>query len=824
MTKEDFREPFGNISLGLSDEHGNEVDLKCSIGEPKQTTKIQHEKIALPEGNTAYIHCTATGAPQPVIRWITPGGIQLTSSQFVTGHNLIVFPNGTLHIEGLGLENAGTYECSASNGVASSRRTVTLSIKRNLFTLFSKARITLSSPQITDVAYGSMLLLNCVATGNPDPRIIWRTPSKKLVDAQYSFDPRIKVFSNGSIIIQSMTDKDSGDYLCVARNKMGDDYVLLGVNVLTRPAKIEQKLQQSSQEVVYGGDLKVDCVASGVPNPEISWALPDGTMVNLAKQRDSLSRGRSRRYVVFENGTLYFNDVGMPEEGDYTCYAMNQLGKDEMKIRVKVKAATSPPQIQNKEQQIIRVFYGETIKLMCNAKGEPMPVTTWISPTKRVISPALDKYQVLDDGTLVVLKVQRFDGGNYTCLARNSAGQDHKVIRLEVLLTPPTINGFSGTLSAINVTAVQDQWKLVDCVAKGNPTPRIMWVLPGNVILPAPYFSNRVTVHQNGTLEFQSLKRADSGRLACIARNEEGEIRFFVNLNVKDVAKKPQSRVHKTDRLPLTVGKDMILNCSFDDIPVTHITWVLPNGTPLLSNARFSKFFHRSDGSLIIGNPTISESGMYRCMWHISEGLVEYLVTLYPGRKPEINNRYNSPVSVMNGETLFLHCLTNSKPLILTWTLPNGIVLNRLQRAGRYAVLHNGTLIVQQVSVYDQGSYICHVANEYGTSLHSISVIVLTFPPQITNALPSVSYAKRGVAIQLNCVASGIPKVEVAWETPDKTRLVVSAQPRLFGNKYLHPQGSLIIQNPTQGDAGTYRCTASNAIGTDSKTTFLNVF
>lgn len=77
---------------------------------------------------------------------------------------------------------------------------------------------------------------------------------------------------------------------------MGDDYVLLRVNVLTRPAKIKHDQQQSSQEVVYGGDLKVDCVASGLPNPEISWALPDGTMVNPDEQEDGFGGGRSRRY------------------------------------------------------------------------------------------------------------------------------------------------------------------------------------------------------------------------------------------------------------------------------------------------------------------------------------------------------------------------------------------------------------------------------------------------------------------------------------------------------------------------------------------------
>ncbi|XP_076579108.1 matrix-remodeling-associated protein 5 [Chaetodon auriga] len=809
--------------IGSSAAGADTVSVRLHVSAlPPVIQQAQHENTTLPEGSTAYIHCTATGAPQPVIRWITPDGIQLSASQFVSGRNLVVFPNGTLYIRGFGSGNAGRYECSASNTLASSRRIVTLSIRRNPSS--AKAHIVSSSPQRTDVIYGSRLLLNCVTTGEPEPRIIWRTPSKKLVDAQYSFDPRIKVFPNGSLTVHPVTNEDSGDYLCVARNKMGDDYILLRVNVLTRPAKIKQTQQQSSQEVIYGGDLKVDCVASGVPNPKISWALPDGTMVNPVKQRDSVIGGRSRRYVVFDNGTLYFNDVGMPEEGDYTCYAENQLGKDEMKVRVKVKVTASPPKIQDKDQKIVKVFYGETVTLRCHTKGESMPVITWISPTNRFISPALDKYQVLDDGTLVVQKVQRFDGGNYTCMARNNAGQDYKVVRLEVLVTSPVINGLSGTTNTIKVTATQDQRKFVDCVAKGTPTPRIMWVLPGNVILPAPYYSNRMTVHLNGTLEIRSPKRTDSGQLACIARNEGGEVKLVVNLDVQENVERPPVRGPKTDSLSLTVGNAMTLNCSFEGSALAHVTWILPNGTPLQSGARFSKFFHRPDGSLIISNPSIGEAGMYRCLGRNFRGLVERTVTLSPGRKPEINNRYNTPVSIMNGERLLLHCLTSGEPLRLTWTLPSGVVLNRPQRAGQYAVLPNGTLAIQQVSIYDRGSYVCRAANEYGSSLLSASVIVIAYPPRITNGPPSMTYAKQGVAVQLNCVATGIPRVDVAWETPDKTRLAVSTQPRLFGNKYLHPQGSLIIQSPTKRDIGVYKCTARNAVGVDSKVTFLNVF
>ncbi|KAL7845623.1 hypothetical protein AOLI_G00238150 [Acnodon oligacanthus] len=779
---------------------------------PPVVHQLRHENVSLPEGITAYMNCSARGAPFPTISWTTPDGLQLRPSQFVSGRNLFVFPNGTLYIRGVSQADAGKYECTATNAVGSLSRTVRLTVKNTIAS--ARARITSSSPQKTDVAYGGRLQLDCVASGDPEPRVIWRTPSKKLVDAHYSYDSRIKVFTNGSLTMHSITEKDEGDYLCVARNKIGDDYVPLKVNVLTKPAKIEQR-NQANQKVMYGHDLQVDCVASGLPNPKIQWALPDGTMINSIVKTDSSGGGRRRRYVVFDNGTLFFNEVGMHEEGDYTCYAENQIGKDEMKVHVKVVADV--PVIRNKTYEVIRVMYGESVSLKCRAKGEPNPMILWFSPTNRAIPSTSDKYVIHSDGTLVIQNVQRFDGGNYTCLARNSAGQDRKVSRLEILVSPPAINGLRGSTNSLRVSAVREQRTLIHCEATGIPVPRVMWVLPENVILPSPYYGSRMTVHRNGTLDIRSLRVTDAAQLTCIARNEGGEARLVVQLDVTDIAEKPRLKSPKTESLTLTVGRSMTINCSFEGYPAPQITWILPSGAPITTGSQFNKFLHKSDGTLVISNPALSEAGTYRCLGRSGGGFLERTVVLMAGRKPEINNKYNSPISVVNGESLQLHCLSTSDPVRLTWTLPSGVVLNRPQRAGRYAVLPNGTLSIHQASVYDRGSYTCRAANEYGSSLLTIPVIIIAYPPRITSGLAPSTYARRGVAIQLNCAAVGIPKAEVAWETPDRTRLVISPQPRMFGNKYLHPHGSLIIQNPMPKDAGFYRCTARNVIGVDSK-------
>ncbi|XP_043095827.1 matrix-remodeling-associated protein 5 [Puntigrus tetrazona] len=786
---------------------------------PPIIQQTRTENITLPEGSTAYLNCTARGAPSPSIGWITPDGMQLRPSQFINGRNLFVFPNGTLYIRSLFPTDTGRYECSVTNVVGTAQRTIILTVRKSM--IYSRAKITFSSPHKTDVVYGGRLHLDCIASGNPEPRIIWRTPSKKLVDAHYSYDPRIKVSANGTLSITSVTEIDDGEYLCVVRNKVGDDFVPFKVIVLAKPAKIEQKTK-SDKKVMYGGNLKVDCVASGLPDPKIQWALPDGTMINNIVKSERNVGSRSRRYVVFANGTLFFNEVGIREEGDYTCYAENQVGKDEMKVHVKVVADV--PMIANKTKDVIRVLYGESVSLQCGAKGEPTPLILWFSPTNRAISSGSDKYFIHDNGTLVIQKVQRYDGGNYICLARNSAGQDRKVSRVEILVSPPAINSLTGTINSMRVSSVRDQRKLIDCETTGTPVPRVIWVLPENVVLPAPYYGSRITVHRNGTLDIRSVRMTDAGQLACVARNEGGETRLNVQLDVTDILEKPKLRSPKVESLLLTVGRTINLNCSIDGSPTPHLTWILLNGSPLPSGAQFNKFLHKSDGTLVISNPALSEAGTYRCLGRNAAGMVERTVTLMPGHKPEINNRYNSPISIMNGQSLHLHCLSNTDSVHLAWTLPSGMVLNRPQRAGRYAVLTNGTLSIQQASVHDRGSYTCRASNEYGSSLLTVPVIIITYPPRIASGPAPATYAKKGVAVQLNCAAMGIPKAELAWETPDRTRLIVSPQPQLIGNKYLSPQGSLIIQNPTMKDAGLYRCTARNVVGADTKSTYLYVY
>ncbi|KAM6446312.1 matrix-remodeling-associated protein 5 [Liasis olivaceus] len=776
----------------------------------------KEENISLNVGQSVSIHCSAKAAPPPGIRWVLFDGTQIRTSQFVHG-NLFVFPNGTLYIRNVLPKDSGSYECIATNMVGGARRTVQVQVKKQS----TNAKITGSSPQRTDVTYGSTLRLDCSASGDPWPWILWRLPSKRMVDSLQSLDSRIKVLGNGTLVVHSVTDKDAGDYLCVARNKIGDDYVVLKVNVMMKPAKIEHK-NENNHKVIYGGDLKVDCVATGLPNPEISWSLPDGSMINTFMQSDD-SGSRAKRYVVFNNGTLYFNEVGLREEGDYTCYAENQIGKDEMKVRVKVVA--EPPTIRNKTYVILNTPYGDAVSVGCEAKGEPTPKVIWLSPSNRPIPVLSDKYQVYIDGTLLIQKAQRSDSGNYTCVARNSAGEDRKIVWIHVNVQPPKINGHPSTITSVREMALKDSRKFIDCKAEGIPSPRVMWAFPEGVILPAPYYGNRITVHRNGTLDIRGVRHTDAVQLVCIGRNEGGEARLVVQLQVVNHVEKPVFGDPVTERITATAGHSINLNCSVHGNPPPRTAWILPNGTELLKSSHLQRFYHKRDGILHISALSAADAGTYRCTARNPGGYTERVVFLKVGVKPEISNHYNNLVSIINGETLQLHCITQpGQQARVTWTLPNGMVLDGPQVIGRFSLLENGSLIVREVSVFDRGTYLCKAATDYGSSLMNVPVIVIAYPPRITSEPAPVIYARPGNTVKLNCMAIGIPKAEITWELPEKLHLTTGAQSRLYGNKFLHPQGSLIIQQATQRDAGFYKCTAKNILGSDSKATYIHIF
>ncbi|KAL2301372.1 hypothetical protein Nmel_011943 [Mimus melanotis] len=789
------------------------------VAAPPSILEEKRQSVAAAEGQSLRLPCTAQGKPEPAVRWVLPDGTALTPAKGVPLQHprVLVLPNGTLHLGAAAPSDSGTYECIATSSTGSDRRVVSLELRR----AEALPRIASASPQLTRLNFGERLLLNCTASGEPTPRIIWRLPSKAVVDQWHRMGSRIHVYPNGSLAIEAVTEKDAGDYLCVARNRIGDDLILLKVSITMKPAKIDHK-QQFKKLVPYGKDFRVDCKASGSPPPEISWGLPDGTVVNNAMLADD-SGHRARRLVLFNNGTLYLDRAGVAEEGDYTCYAQNTLGRDEMKIHVTVVVAA--PQIKHNSKTHVRVAAGDTALLDCEAAGEPRAQIFWLLPSSEMISSSTDRHSLHSNGSLSISQAGLQDAGQYLCVARNPGGDDTKLYRLDVAAKPPTINGVHRNKTVMKVTAVRHSKKHIDCRAEGTPPPQIMWIMPDNIFLTAPYYGSRIVVHKNGTLEIRNIRPSDTADFICVARNEGGETVLVVQLEVTEMLRRPMFRNPFNEKIIAKPGKAITLNCSVDGNPPPDISWMLPNGTWFSSSIRTSQFVTGSGGTLTIPSPERRHAGRYRCAARNQVGYIEKMMVLEVAQKPSIITRPAGLVKGVSGEPLSLHCLAEGSPKpSVAWALPGGQVLERPRASGRFLLLENGTLLIRPASAQDSGQYLCRASNAAGDSSLAIPVLVTAYAPRIVGRPPPAMHTLPGAAVQLHCVALGIPKPEITWDLPDGSRLSTAQQsPRGSGGELLHPTGTLLLQSPRGSSSGLYRCTARNALGTDTAVTHLHV-
>ncbi|XP_061691863.1 matrix-remodeling-associated protein 5 [Syngnathoides biaculeatus] len=795
---------------------------------PPSISEASSDTVIIPIGRNVYVHCSMKGEPLPTLKWTLPTGIHVKPSQFL-GHRLFVFPNGTLYFKNVSPSDAGRYECLATNTVGIAKRTVHLEVRADsssrirhppfLFPPTHHHAVPFRQHSVSAI-YGSTVYLHCPESSGSPRGTIWQLPSKTIMEHHYSPDRPIKVFQNGTLRILQITELDGGYYRCFFQRPNGEDMEVFQVDVLMTPPRIEH-VRTTQPRVHFGENVQVDCFATGLPDPEVSWSLPDGTLINNALQSDD-SGYLNRRYVIFGNGTLLLQQMEKKDEGDYTCYAKNKLGKDERKVSLKV--GPNAPRISFKFESQVTVKYGELAQLSCQATGEPTPQIFWISPQNSVIPMSSHKFEIVENGMLVVKKVTFADEGKYACVARNSAGDDIKNLILKIESREPFINGHKGN-NAKKVVGISYQTVLLDCKVEGKPEPRIWWVTPYGQSLRLSYLSGRFQVHQNGSLEVRGVRKTDEGRYMCLAKNHLGEASLLVELDVVPIAEKPSFALPNIELLSIknNVG-ELYLHCPARGKPNPEFVWVLPNGTMLMPGVRLQGFtHHQSNGTLWISQPAASDKGVYRCLAKNVAGQAEKRYALEAGRKPVIRGSTGG-IKINYGQTLNLHCIVDGWPQAsIAWTLPNGFTLDKPQSVGRFTFFANGTLQMRQIATFDKGIYICKASNTFGSSTLSYPVTVMVHPPHITSMLPSITKVSRGSHVQLNCFATGVPKPEISWTLPGRTTLVPHNRYIVQGGIHMTEEGSLVIQNPVLMNSGIYKCNAKNALGTDFKSTYLQV-
>uniref|UniRef100_A0A665XA30 Ig-like domain-containing protein n=1 Tax=Echeneis naucrates TaxID=173247 RepID=A0A665XA30_ECHNA len=273
---------------------------------------------------------------------------------------------------------------------------------------------------------GNEVLLSCPLLSSGNPKVQWILPDgARLISPASSTDDMVQATASG-LRLRKVQLSNAGLYYCVAQ--AGKDVDVLPMRLAVEESSLPPSGEDMGPPVtgIIRKAISLSCKASGSPEPHIGWVLPDGNII---------------RPGLTVSG-------GLTLQGVYRCVASNLAGAASASVRVHVSSL--PPVIhQAKEENyhIIKVRQGATAAIHCRATGEPAPTVTWFSPANRVIPRSSgsghysERVVVISNGILEVRQAQRFDTGNYTCRASNSAGGRSMVVGLEV--EPPN-HGMSG--------------------------------------------------------------------------------------------------------------------------------------------------------------------------------------------------------------------------------------------------------------------------------------------------------------------------------------------------------------------------------------------
>ena len=163
----------------------------------------------------------------------------------------------------------------------------------------------------------------------------------------------------------------------------------------TVAALITQKPSSIVAEV--GDNVRLQCKATGLPKPTITWRRAFG----------SLARGKT----AVDDGKLTIRNIAKADSGDYACSAKNFLGQDfavaQVTVFERLAFILTPP---------LKVIVLQSSNLLLNCSAQGNTKITWKRTGKRLPH----SHVVYPNGNLLLRNVVTNDAGTYSCVAKNA--------------------------------------------------------------------------------------------------------------------------------------------------------------------------------------------------------------------------------------------------------------------------------------------------------------------------------------------------------------------------------------------------------------------
>ncbi|KAI4577648.1 hypothetical protein MJT46_003483 [Ovis ammon polii x Ovis aries] len=760
------------------------------------------------------------GRPRPERRWLKAGAPETNALASGDPH-YNVSKDGTLVIPWPSVQDAGAYVCTATNAVGFSSQEMWLSVNTKPRILVNGSHEADKPLRVTAKA-GDEVTLDCEAQGSPPPLVTWTKDSRPMLP----ITDRHHLLLPGSLRLAQAQVSDSGLYECTASNPAGSatQYYILRVQV---PPQVQPGPRVL--KVLVGEAVDLNCVAEGSPEPRVTWSKdgvalrgegPEGSVhfaaiqtshagtyrceasssagvdaweldlrvLGTPKPQVTWRKGPSSEplrgrpgLAVLDEGSLFLASVSPSDGGHYECQATNEAGSASRRAKLVVHA---PPTIWgSNETSEVAVMQGHPVWFLCEARGVPTPDITWFKDGDPLV-PSSEVVYTRGGRQLQLERAQGSDAGTYSCKASNAVGVVEKTTRLEVYV-PPTIEG-TGEGPRV-VKAVAGRPLTLECVARGYPAPTISWYHEG---LPVVESNGTWLEAGGGMLSLESLGEASGGLYSCVASSPAGEAVLHYSVEVQ-VA--PQLLVAEgLGQVTTLVGQSLYLPCHASGSPVPTIQW-LQNGHPAeeLPGVQVA-----SQGTTLhIDHVELGHAGLFACQATNEAGTATAEVELSVHELPSVVIVGGENITAPFLQPVTLRCAGTGVPTPSLRWWKDGVAL----------AASGGSLQIEKVDLKDEGTYTCVATNLAGESRREVTLRVLV-PPSIEPGLVNKAVLENA-SVTLECLASGVPFPDISWF---KGRQPVSAWNRAM----VSTDGRvLLIEQAQLSDAGSYRCVASNVVG-----------
>ncbi|XP_043299484.1 leucine-rich repeats and immunoglobulin-like domains protein 1 isoform X1 [Cervus canadensis] len=287
----------------------------------------------------------------------------------------------------------------------------------------------ITQPETITAVMGKDVRFTCsAASSSSSPMTFaWKKDSEALANADMENFAHVRA-QDGEVMeyttvlhLRSVTFAHEGRYQCVITNHFGSSYshkAKLTVHVFPSFTKMPHDIA-----IRTGTTARLECAATGHPNPQIAWQKDGGTDFPAARER--------RMHVMPDDDVFFITDVKIDDMGVYSCTAQNSAGS--VSANATLTVLETPSLAVPLEDRVVSV--GETVALQCKASGSPPPRITWLKGD-RPLSLTERHHFTPGNQLLVVQNVLVEDAGRYTCEMSNALGTERAHSQLSVLPTP----------------------------------------------------------------------------------------------------------------------------------------------------------------------------------------------------------------------------------------------------------------------------------------------------------------------------------------------------------------------------------------------------